>query len=185
VPPRLQAPQFGDELRRQQVVAGGQQLTDLDEGDACLLQGPAQRPGHGDVLLVITQARPHPDLPDQPAAGRDGTDLGISAGTRHAVLGVPYPGGRRAPGQDGVDDQQRQHGRQQLNTDHHREQGGRFRAGLQVRPYQAAADGQAEHGAQQRADQTALQPKQPAGDQCEHQYDDEGTQQGERGQVAR
>jgi len=50
-----------------------------------------------------------------------------------------------------------------------------------VRAYQAAAYGQAEHGAQQRADQATLQPKQPAGDQREHEDDGEAAQQGERG----
>ena len=90
----LQTPQFGDELRRQQVVACGHQLAELDEGDARLLQGSAQRPGKRDVSLVITEAWPRPDLPHQSVARRDRTDLGISAGTGHAALSVLYPGDR-------------------------------------------------------------------------------------------
>ena len=53
-----------------------------------------------------------------------------------------------------------------------------------MRADQGASYGQAQHGAQQRADQTALEPKQLTGGQRDHD-DGEGAQQGERGQVAR
>ena len=90
----LQTPQFGDELRRQQIIARGHQLTELDEGDAGLLKGSAQRTGKRDVSLVIAEARPRPDLPGQSVACRDRTYLGISAGTGRAVLNLLDPGDR-------------------------------------------------------------------------------------------
>ena len=54
-----------------------------------------------------------------------------------------------------------------------------------MRTYQAAAYGQAEDSAQQRAKQATLQPKQPTGDQREDEDDNEAAHQGERGQVPR
>ena len=47
----LQPAQLGDELFGQQVAAGGQHLTELDEGDAALFERQAKRAGQAGAAI--------------------------------------------------------------------------------------------------------------------------------------
>src|SRR5215470_1978711 len=154
---------FARSLRRTLEEAGVTfvklgQLPELDKGDAGFLKGAAQRARERDVPLMISEVRPHPDPADQSVAGRDGTDLRVSAGSGVAALRLPDPCQHRAPGQDSVDDDERHRGCHQLDPDHHREERRGLAGRVHPRADQGSADGYAERGAQQRADQPSLQP---------------------------
>lgn len=53
----LQPAQLGDELFGQQVAAGGQHLTELDEGDAALFERQAKRAGQAGAAVWAAELR--------------------------------------------------------------------------------------------------------------------------------
>ena len=178
--PVLQPAQLGDELGRQQVAPGGQQLAELDEGDPALVERGGERAGQ---LLppgrIGTGPPPPAQRPAEAVPHRDPDDLAVPPGAGRARFDQRPPLVRRRhrAGRDQhLGQHQEDHRGQQGDRDRQHEQAELAgRAGVRVaravhRREQRAGQDERDDAGQQRADDPEPQPEQPPGDPGQRQH---------------
>ena len=127
----LQMTQLADELGRNQVPAGGQHLTQFDEGDPAIFQGQAQRAGQPGPSFGGGQLRPAAaaHVRQQPAADQDPGDLGVTAGAAQLLAQTAQHverAGQRPARHQCLGDNQEHHAHQQRDDhpEEHEQQAG-------------------------------------------------------------